>query len=145
MPFQAEPSLRRACDQIYPVFIVSLLLANISHFSVVGTHSSVNNTFQLGSFEALYTNEQFEVEIGSTLQSNFFYFINLHLIVLVPCNNVATIANNAIVIEGVSRSRNALLNGDSTNYDWDNGFENKIKNNSLFSDTLATNWDRAPS
>ena len=43
---------------------------------------------------------------------------------------MATIANNAIVIEGVSRSRNALLNGDSTNYDWDNGFENIIKNNS---------------
>lgn len=45
------------------------------------------------------------------------------MIILVPRNNVATIANNAIVIEGVSRSRNALLNGDSTNYDWDNGWE----------------------
>lgn len=40
----------------------------------------------------------------------------------VPNANVATIANNAIVIEGVSRSRNALINGETSNYDWDNGY-----------------------
>lgn len=40
----------------------------------------------------------------------------------VPNTNVATIANNAIVIEGVSRSRNALINGETSNYDWDNGY-----------------------
>lgn len=40
----------------------------------------------------------------------------------VPIANVATIANNATVIEGVSRSRNALLNGETSNYDWDNGY-----------------------
>ena len=27
-----------------------------------------------------------------------------------------------LVIEGVCRSRNALLNGDTSNYDWDNGY-----------------------
>ncbi|MEJ1288058.1 hypothetical protein NN561_019087 [Cricetulus griseus] len=36
--------------------------------------------------------------------------------------NVATIADCASVIEGVSRSRNALLNGDTKNYDWDSGY-----------------------
>jgi BTB/POZ domain-containing protein 9 len=29
---------------------------------------------------------------------------------------------SAIVIEGVCRSRNALLNGDTSNYDWDSGY-----------------------
>lgn len=40
----------------------------------------------------------------------------------VPCENVATISSCASVIEGVSRSRNALLNGDTRNYDWDSGY-----------------------
>lgn len=40
----------------------------------------------------------------------------------VPTENVATIADCASVIEGVSRSRNALLNGDTKNYDWDSGY-----------------------
>lgn len=40
----------------------------------------------------------------------------------VPDRNVATIACGASVIEGVSRSRNALLNGDTSNYDWDSGY-----------------------
>ncbi|KAJ1350366.1 BTB/POZ domain-containing protein 9, partial [Parelaphostrongylus tenuis] len=39
-----------------------------------------------------------------------------------PTSNVATIENNALVIEGVSRCRNALLNGQITDYDWDNGY-----------------------
>lgn len=40
----------------------------------------------------------------------------------VPTNNVATVDRSACVIEGVSRSRNALLNGDTRNYDWDSGY-----------------------
>lgn len=39
-----------------------------------------------------------------------------------PSENVATTASCASVIEGVSRSRNALLNGDTRNYDWDSGY-----------------------
>ncbi|CAG0901904.1 unnamed protein product [Cyprideis torosa] len=39
-----------------------------------------------------------------------------------PRFNVATIERRAAVIEGVSRSRNALLNGDTENYDWDSGY-----------------------
>jgi len=41
---------------------------------------------------------------------------------LVPTENVATVEKSACVIEGVSRSRNALLNGDTRNYDWDSGY-----------------------
>ena len=40
----------------------------------------------------------------------------------VPTENVATTKASASVIEGVSRSRNALLNGDTSNYDWDSGY-----------------------
>lgn len=41
---------------------------------------------------------------------------------IVPSDNVATIARKACVIEGVSRSRNALINGDTRQYDWDSGY-----------------------
>lgn len=39
-----------------------------------------------------------------------------------PTHNVATVDMSAQVIEGVSRIRNTLLNGDVTNYDWDCGY-----------------------
>ena len=35
--------------------------------------------------------------------------------------NVATIEASAMVSEGVSRVRNALINGDYQSYDWDTG------------------------
>jgi BTB/POZ domain-containing protein 9 len=41
---------------------------------------------------------------------------------LVPKENVAVQSLSASVIEGVSRSRNALLNGDTKTYDWDSGY-----------------------
>lgn len=37
-------------------------------------------------------------------------------------DNVATIEKSASVQDGVSRSRHALLNGDTSNYDWDSGY-----------------------
>ena len=40
----------------------------------------------------------------------------------VPSDNVASISSSATVLEGVSRSRNALLNGNTTDYDWDTGY-----------------------
>lgn len=58
-------------------------------------------------------NENIEYGLGKI----FFYFI-----FLVPKENVATIKKSASVIEGVSRSRNALLNGETTKYDWDSGY-----------------------
>ena len=40
----------------------------------------------------------------------------------VPDENVASISTSATVLEGVSRSRNALLNGNIRDYDWDSGY-----------------------
>ena len=39
-----------------------------------------------------------------------------------PSENVARTDNSAQVVEGVSRTRNALINGDVKNYDWDSGY-----------------------
>ncbi|RVE43323.1 hypothetical protein evm_012027 [Chilo suppressalis] len=39
-----------------------------------------------------------------------------------PAHNVATVELSAVVIEGISRSRNALLNGDTEHYDWEQGY-----------------------
>ena len=44
------------------------------------------------------------------------------MIFLVPVENVASISSSATVLEGVSRSRNALLNGNTRDYDWDSGY-----------------------
>ena len=45
-----------------------------------------------------------------------------YLYFLVPKENVTSTAYHATVIEGVSRSRNTLINGDWKNYDWDSGY-----------------------
>ncbi|KAL0969880.1 hypothetical protein UPYG_G00233730 [Umbra pygmaea] len=73
---------------------------------IVGTHNTVNKVFHLVAFECMFTQRPYILEKG----------------LLVPNRNVATIACGASVIEGVSRSRNALLNGDTSNYDWDSGY-----------------------
>lgn len=52
-------------------------------------------------------------------------WFNVHL---VPINNVATLESSAVVSEGVSRVRNALINGDYHSYDWDSGKMSKITN-----------------
>ena len=45
----------------------------------------------------------------------FFVFVG-------PTNNVAYILENALLIEGVSRNRNALIDGNTENYDWESGY-----------------------
>ena len=50
------------------------------------------------------------------------FFLLFFTIKTVPSENVALPSLGASVIEGVSRSRNALLNGEVGNYDWNNGY-----------------------
>ncbi|KAM9476638.1 BTB/POZ domain-containing protein 9 isoform 1-T1 [Clarias gariepinus] len=73
---------------------------------VVGTHNTVNKVFHLVALECMYTQRPFILENG----------------LLVPSENVATVQAGASVVEGVSRCRNALLNGDTSHYDWDSGY-----------------------
>lgn len=78
------------------------------YINIVGTKNTANKVFHAVSFECMYTEKPFEIHRESGL--------------LIPDFNVASISNSACVIEGVSRSRNALINGDWENYDWDTGY-----------------------
>lgn len=52
----------------------------------------------------------------------YSFFLPCFTITTVPAENVALPLLGASVIEGVSRSRNALLNGEVGNYDWNMGY-----------------------
>ncbi|XP_055617391.1 BTB/POZ domain-containing protein 9 [Toxorhynchites rutilus septentrionalis] len=73
---------------------------------LVGTHNTVNKVFHVVALEAMFTEKTTPVLNG----------------IVVPSNNVATVDRSAFVVEGVSRTRNVLLNGDVKNYDWDSGY-----------------------
>jgi len=76
------------------------------YIRILGTHNTVNRVFHLVHFECLYSRKTLKTRNG----------------VVIPTENVATVPASAGVIEGVSRSRNALINGDIKNYDWDSGY-----------------------
>lgn len=78
----------------------------VLYIRIVGTNNTVNKVFHVVSFEAYYTNHTEKL-------SNGF---------VVPTQNVALTDKSACVTEGVSRSRNNLLNGDTTSYNWDSGY-----------------------
>lgn len=73
---------------------------------MVGTHNTVNRIFHVVSLEAYYV-----ASIPELVND-----------LIVPSVNVATVEKSAYVMQGVSRTRNALLNGDVKNYDWDGGY-----------------------
>ncbi|KAL5108208.1 BTB/POZ domain-containing protein 9 [Taenia crassiceps] len=78
----------------------------IRYVRIVGTRSSVGKHFHLITFQCLYTRERF------TVQNDL----------LVPRTNVATIHRGATVLEGVSRLRNSLIDGDVSVYNLNYGF-----------------------
>lgn len=78
----------------------------VNYIRIIGTHNTLNRVFHVVSMECMYTNKPWKLDQG----------------LVVPKENVATMQASAWVIEGVSRSRNALLNGDTQNYDWDSGY-----------------------
>ncbi|XP_015587658.1 BTB/POZ domain-containing protein 9 isoform X2 [Cephus cinctus] len=78
----------------------------VLYIRLVGTYNTVNKIFHVVSLEAYYTNTPVKLCKGF----------------VVPTRNVATMDLSAHVTEGVSRSRNALLNGDTSDYDWDSGY-----------------------
>uniref|UniRef100_H2Y451 F5/8 type C domain-containing protein n=1 Tax=Ciona savignyi TaxID=51511 RepID=H2Y451_CIOSA len=78
----------------------------VRYIRIVGTHNSQNKLFQLVVLEAMCSSVEKKSENG----------------ILVPEENVATIDNSACIVEGVSRDRNALINGDIVMYDWDSGY-----------------------
>lgn len=86
----------------------------------------MNKQFHLVSFACLYTGRPFNISkeglIGELLLASSDICYSFVSFYLVPTENIASIANNATVLEGVSRSRNDLLNGNTRDYDWDSGY-----------------------
>lgn len=78
----------------------------VQYIHIVGTHNTVNRVFHAVSLECRY------VESFPELEGDL----------VVPRENVATVSRCAYVVEGVSRSRNALINGETGKYDWDSGY-----------------------
>ncbi|XP_045446024.1 BTB/POZ domain-containing protein 9 [Melitaea cinxia] len=78
----------------------------VQYIKVVGTSNTVNKVFHAVSLEALHTARVPPLCDG----------------LVKPTHNVATLDLSAVVIEGISRSRNALLNGDTEHYDWEQGY-----------------------
>ncbi|XP_055594610.1 BTB/POZ domain-containing protein 9 [Uranotaenia lowii] len=78
----------------------------VRYIRLVGTHNTVNKVFHVVALEAMFTEKTTPVVNG----------------ILAPSFNVATVDRSATVVEGVSRTRNVLLNGDVKNYDWDSGY-----------------------
>ncbi|XP_035736604.1 BTB/POZ domain-containing protein 9-like [Vespa mandarinia] len=76
------------------------------YIRIVGTNNTVNKVFHVVSFEAYYRNHSEKLSEGF----------------IIPTRNVAIMKFGATVTEGVSRIRNALLNGDTSDYDWDSGY-----------------------
>lgn len=78
----------------------------VRYIKLVGTHNTSNKLFHVVALEAYYMLKQPKLVDG----------------LISPTYNVATVEMSAHVSEGVSRTRNALLNGDIKNYDWDSGY-----------------------
>lgn len=78
----------------------------VKYIRILGTFNSVNRYFHLVTFQCSYTSSVPE-------------FINE---IIVPTSNVAFIRADALLIEGVSRNRNALIDGNVENYDWESGY-----------------------
>lgn len=78
----------------------------VKYIRLVGTHNTNNKEFHVVSLQAMFT-----ANVPAMRQD-----------VVIPTQNVALIEKSASVIEGVSRSRNVLLDGDISNYDWDSGY-----------------------
>ncbi|UJR26270.1 hypothetical protein I4U23_007610 [Adineta vaga] len=92
--------LCRSWQKLYfaPVVVTSI--------RIVGTYNTVNKVFHLVSLEVFYIQKPFAL-VGD---------------IYAPVDNIATLEASAVVSEGVSRIRNALINGDCLSYDWDSGY-----------------------
>ncbi|XP_034107142.1 BTB/POZ domain-containing protein 9 [Drosophila albomicans] len=73
---------------------------------LVGIQNTVNRVFHLVGLEATHTANVPKLVDGF----------------VAPDVNVATVEMSAIVTDGVSHTRNGLINGDYTGYDWDSGY-----------------------
>ncbi|CAH8662388.1 unnamed protein product [Schistosoma guineensis] len=81
--------------------------SRVIHFiRITGTRNTFNRTFHLITFRCFYSEKVFQQIDGF----------------MVPTFNVANVDHGATVLEGVSRNRNALIDGNIRMYDWNSGY-----------------------
>ncbi|CAH8680767.1 unnamed protein product [Schistosoma rodhaini] len=81
--------------------------SRVIHFiRITGTRNTFNRTFHLITFRCFYSEKVFQQVDGF----------------MVPTFNVANVDHGATVLEGVSRNRNALIDGNIRMYDWNSGY-----------------------
>lgn len=80
----------------------------VMKFILIKVYDPISTRLEASHIEAMYSSETMPVEPNRKL--------------IVPNRNIATIEHHARVVEGISRCRNALINGDTTTYDWDSGY-----------------------
>ncbi|CAH8874733.1 unnamed protein product [Trichobilharzia szidati] len=78
----------------------------VHYIRITGTRNTFNRTFHLITFRCLYSENIFQQVDGF----------------MVPTYNVANVDLGATVLEGVSRNRNALIDGNVRMYDWNSGY-----------------------
>lgn len=78
----------------------------VKFIRIRGTYNSVNRVFHLVSVEGIFT-----TAVPKTIDG-----------IIAPNYNVASIDRSAIVLEGVSRHKHSLINGNCKDYDWDCGY-----------------------
>lgn len=61
-------------------------------------------------------------DISSIIINNMLSYICIVPLLQVPTFNVANVDHGATVLEGVSRNRNALIDGNIRMYDWNSGY-----------------------
>ncbi|KAH8869238.1 BTB/POZ domain-containing protein 9 [Schistosoma japonicum] len=78
----------------------------VQFIRITGTRNTFNRTFHLITFRCFYSETVFQQVDGF----------------MVPTFNVANVDHGATVLEGVSRNRNALIDGNIRMYDWNSGY-----------------------
>ncbi|KAK4475380.1 hypothetical protein MN116_002441 [Schistosoma mekongi] len=78
----------------------------VQFIRITGTKNTFNRTFHLITFRCFYSDHIFQQVDGF----------------MVPTFNVANVDHGATVLEGVSRNRNALIDGNIRMYDWNSGY-----------------------
>uniref|UniRef100_A0A1I7U6P3 BTB domain-containing protein n=1 Tax=Caenorhabditis tropicalis TaxID=1561998 RepID=A0A1I7U6P3_9PELO len=92
------------CRGIQRVFLPDTVVRYI----LIRVNDPMTSRLEASRIEAMYSSETMIVDPISKI--------------IIPHRNITTIENHARVVEGVSRCRNALINGDITSYDWDSGY-----------------------
>eukprot|EP00794_Sanderia_malayensis_P019817 gene19817-21756_t len=76
------------------------------YVKLLGTSNTLNRCFHLVMFECMNSTNCLPVQDGF----------------IVPRENISSVSAKAIVLDGVSRNRNALIDGDTRNHDLESGY-----------------------